>query len=75
MIVKEYVAVCDLCGESFPDWKADSVSLIKVSIKREGWKKINGQDVCDECVKKGKRPSKPKRFTYTLGDRQPRGDR
>ena len=55
MIVKECMAICDVCHESHPDWKQDRVRQVKALMKEYGWKRIKGKDVCDECLKEGER--------------------
>ncbi len=42
MIVKEYMAVCDFCGESSPDWKQDLIDKVKTKMKSDGWKRVKG---------------------------------
>lgn len=49
MIIKECMATCDFCGESFPDWKQDSSKLVRLQMKKNGWVNIQGKDMCDGC--------------------------
>ena len=50
-LIVEIFALCDGCDETFPDFRADTKKQVRVYMRDNGWKRINGRDYCHECVK------------------------
>ena len=52
-IITERFPQCDNCFECFADWQRQpppTVKQLRIEMKREGWQRKNGKDICDDCV-------------------------
>ena len=51
-IIVEIFPLCDICGESFPDYvipENTSKRVIREVMKQESWKRDKGKDICPDC--------------------------
>lgn len=49
-VQREFYPFCDLCGESCPDILYDSVKLVRISMRKNGWMRRGNNDYCPDCV-------------------------
>jgi hypothetical protein len=53
-IIKELFPLCDVCKDTFPDFRGhESIKDLRDNMKAGGWINKKGKDICPDCQQKG----------------------